>query len=96
MRILDEFHFERAPRLDSPIEVGTTFSGDPTFRAFIVRDDEKCQATCCCCHEAANSDQERFADIIKTLADERGVLVGSPGKKGFGSSAPQVDGKTSP
>jgi hypothetical protein len=37
--------------------------------------------------------QERFAAIVEALADKQGVTVGSPGKKGFGSSALQVDGK---
>jgi hypothetical protein len=37
--------------------------------------------------------QERFAAIVEALAQEQGVTVGSPGKKGFGSSALQVDGK---
>jgi hypothetical protein len=37
--------------------------------------------------------QERFAAIVEALADKQGVTVGSPRKKGFGSSALQVDGK---
>jgi hypothetical protein len=37
--------------------------------------------------------QRRFAAIADVFAHEPGVTVGSPGKKGFGSSALQVNGK---
>lgn len=37
--------------------------------------------------------QKRFAALVEALADEEGVSVGQRGKKGFGSSALQVDGK---
>lgn len=37
--------------------------------------------------------QARFGAIASTLASEPNVSVGSSGKKGFGSSALQVDGK---
>ncbi|HEY8099395.1 MAG TPA: hypothetical protein VIF82_01480 [Burkholderiaceae bacterium] len=37
--------------------------------------------------------QRRFAAIAAVLADEPGVTLGSSGKKGFGSSALQVNGK---
>lgn len=42
---------------------------------------------------AATQTQERFAAIVDALAKEQGVTVGSSGKKGFGSSALQVNGK---
>lgn len=37
--------------------------------------------------------QRQFAAIAAMLVDEQGVTVGSSGKKGFGSSALQVNGK---
>lgn len=37
--------------------------------------------------------QQQFASIAEALATEPGVTVGSKSKKGFGSSALQVNGK---
>ena len=37
--------------------------------------------------------QKRFATIVAALAEEKGVTLGQQGKKGFGSSALQVNGK---
>lgn len=37
--------------------------------------------------------QDRFAAVVETLAGEEGVSVGNRGKKGFGSSTLQVNGK---
>ncbi|GAA0718385.1 hypothetical protein [Dokdonella soli] len=43
--------------------------------------------------EASTETQRRFADVVETLASEPKVSVGQSGKKGFGSSALQVNGK---
>jgi hypothetical protein len=37
--------------------------------------------------------QDRFAAVVETLAGEDGVGLGNRGKKGFGSSTLQVNGK---
>lgn len=37
--------------------------------------------------------QDRFAAVVETLADEEGVSLGNRGKKGFGASTLQVNGK---
>ncbi len=42
---------------------------------------------------ALSKTQERFKAIANALAGEPNVTIGSPGKKGFGSSALQVGGK---
>ena len=43
--------------------------------------------------DPAMSPEERFDTVIEALLGNVGVTLGSPGKKGFGSSALQVDGK---
>jgi len=43
--------------------------------------------------EASTETQRRFADVVEALASERKISVGQTGKKGFGSSALQVNGK---
>ncbi|MFI4887490.1 MAG: hypothetical protein ACHP7B_01945 [Burkholderiales bacterium] len=43
--------------------------------------------------DAVTDTQQRYAVIVETLRGESGVTVGSAGKKGFGSSALQIDGK---
>ena len=43
--------------------------------------------------EASTETQRRFADVAEALASERKISVGQTGKKGFGSSALQVNGK---
>ncbi len=42
---------------------------------------------------APSRTQARFAAVADALADEPGVTVGTPGKKGFGSSSLKVGGK---
>jgi hypothetical protein len=42
---------------------------------------------------AAPATQQGFASVVAALEAEPGVTVGSKSKKGFGSSALQVDGK---
>ncbi len=37
--------------------------------------------------------EERYATLIDALLGDANVTLGSPGKKGFGSSALQIDGK---
>jgi len=43
--------------------------------------------------EASKEMLERFAAVVEALAGEENVSVGQKGKKGFGSSALQVNGK---
>ena len=43
--------------------------------------------------ETSTQTQRRFADVVERLASEAKVSVGQTGKKGFGSSALQVNGK---
>ena len=42
---------------------------------------------------AQSETQSRFASIVEALASEENVSVGQRGKKGFGASALQVNGK---
>lgn len=42
---------------------------------------------------AVSTIQKRFSAVVAALADEPGVTHGQGGKKGFGSSALQVNGK---
>jgi hypothetical protein len=42
---------------------------------------------------SSSETQERFAVVVEALANEPGVTVGQGRKKGFGSSALQVNGK---
>jgi hypothetical protein len=67
------------------IQSGGKFPGDLTKPCLGRQCDD--------CYNMLTKTQGRFAAIVEALAHEQGVTVGSPGKKGFGSSALQVDGK---
>ena len=67
------------------IQSGGKFPGDLTKPCLGRQCDD--------CYNMLTKPQGRFAAIVEALAHEQGVTVGSPGKKGFGSSALQVDGK---
>lgn len=44
-------------------------------------------------NHAPMAPEERYDTLIETLLSHAGVTLGSPGKKGFGSSALQIGGK---